>query len=283
MNPALKALLAAKKAELDAKASRGGTSAKFWRPSAGANRIRIMPAWTDEGFHAHAFFRQVGQHWSVSESQRGPVLCPRETPDLSGPAPISEFCDKLLADKSNPRAQDVYKEIRAKTTYLMTVIDLDDPTYTKADVKEYAQARPDSDVPFQVGDTKFQIYAAPGGVFGDLVEWMDVNELDVTDPDSGHDVVIHKTGKGMTGTRYKVTPIAKPCSSPDFDRDKLPRLNEVGYVMSENEMLALLQSGVGSEFPKYLPKEQGAPLLSADLDEDDDEDLEAEMRAALAD
>src|SRR5687768_3387414 len=94
------------KEELEARMARGGGagSIKWWKPVNGVNRIRILPGWTDEGEYAGQFWREVAQHWGVSEDVKGPILCPRETPGLNGSCPICAFVDELKNEKGDAQA-----------------------------------------------------------------------------------------------------------------------------------------------------------------------------------
>ncbi len=273
------------KSRLDSKLSKsgGGTRAKFWKPEDGENRIRIMTGWTAEGIFAGQFWREVGQHWNVAEDQKGPVLCPKNTPHLSGPCPICQFVEELKKDKGDVRAQEASRDLRAKTAFLLNVVDRKDATYTAKDVAEFKKSRPDGDVPFEVGDVKVQVYACPPTVFNQVLSTIQVNGIDVTDPEKGHDVIIRKSGKGLK-TRYETNIVIKSPAAPEVD--SLPDLGEVGFDMTEEDLLDLLSGGVGSEFSKLLPATTlvGAPSKSKvepEADSEPVEDLKAKMTAAL--
>jgi hypothetical protein len=270
------------KARLDDKLSKGGggTRARFWRPQDGENRIRIMPAWSQEGNFAGQFWREIGQHWNVSDSQRGPVLCPKNTPHLTGECPICQFYDELKKDKGDVRAQETAKDIRSKTAFLLNIVDISDEEYTAKDVAEFKQARPENDVPFEVGDVKVQVYACPSTVFNQILSTIQVNGTDVTDPTEGHDVIIRKTGKGLK-TRYETTIVLKSTTAPTVET--LTELNLVGFEMGREDLMDLLVQGVGSEFSKLLPSGSttvGTP--SGSQDKADEGDLKSKMQAALS-
>jgi len=282
------------KQEAEERLSRGGGArAQFWKPKNGTNTIRIMPPWTnpthdeslvlsdDLSFYADQFWREVAQHWGLSEDQRGPIVCPDKTPGLSGDCPVCEFVAELRADKSNVQAIELAKDIRAKTAYLYNVVDMKDPVYTAADVAEYTKERPDAECPFKPGDAKVQIYAAPLTVHDAILGMISANKQDVTRLDTGRGVVITRyPNKDPKKTRYSVV--------PDFDArpfelsGALPALHQQGFVMEYDKMMELLQSGVGGDHSAALPSdtrvvpdstEARAPGTSA-------LDLEAQLRAA---
>lgn len=263
---------------------KSGSSAKFWRPNAGDNRIRILPGWAEEGDYAGQFWREVAQHWGVSEEQAGPVVCPKQTPYLEGDCPICDFVEALKQDKGDVRAQELVKQLRAKTAYLLNVVDMKDPTYTAADVAEYKKNRPEGDVPFQVGDTKVQVFAAPATVFNQILNAIQVNQVDITDPKSGHDINIRKDGKGLT-TKYTVGLQIKASAAPECAPIEL---DQVGRVLSEDKLMELLVSGPGGEYTAMLPsstRATSAASNSGDVEDalGDADDLAADLASAFGD
>jgi len=246
----------AQKQSLEERMARGGGSSsivKWWKPQGGDNRIRVMPGWATEGVFEGQFWREVAQHWNVSEEQRGPVLCPNRTPGLAGECPICEFVDTLRGDRSNVQAQELVREIRAKTTYLLNVVSVSDDTYTAQDVAEFKKVRPDEDAPFTVGGPKVQVYACPPTVFDQILGIIKINELDITDLGKGHDVVISKHGVGLK-TRYETQLVVKATSSEVSSVESLTALDSVGYLMDSVKMFELLTGGVGGSFVAALPE-----------------------------
>ncbi len=275
------------KAKLTQELSRGsGQSARFWRPADGDNVIRIMPDWTEEQPYAGTFWREVAQHWGVSEDQKGPILCPTATPHLEGDCPICKFVDELKGNKNDVSAQELARDIRAKKAFLLNIVDCNDPTYNAKDVAEYKKSRPDSDVPFEAGDPKIQVYACPKTIFDQILNIIMSNDQDITDLEAGNDITINRTGKGML-TRYSVTPKMKPTQSDVSGGVEFPQLDRVGYSMSTEDMNKLLTEGVGGDFASLLPSGQAPAALGTGTDDDKEEtadadDLEAQMAAATA-
>lgn len=244
--------------ELQARMARGGgPSMKFWKPANGKNTIRILPPWTDEGPMAGQFFREVHQHWNVAENS-GPVLCPAKTPHASDDksCPICEFTEQLKSRKSDVEAQDLYKKLRAKLAYLMSVVDMGDPIYTAKDISEWKKERPDSDCPFEVGDPKVQCYAATSTIAEQVMNIVVVNEMDITDAEAGYNIVLTKIpNKDPFKTRYTVTSELKPTRAPIFGDFKLPDLSKIGKVQSYADMVKLLGEGPAADFAGLLPAE----------------------------
>ncbi len=246
----------------------GGPRARFWKPKNGDNTIRVMPPWLNPThdpefevpeaveFYDGQFWRQVAQHWRVSDDQKGPILCPKETPGITGACPICEFVAELKQDKSDVQAQALVKEIRAKTTYLLNIVDVNDAVYTADDVAEHAKNRPDDDCPYAPGDSKVQLYAAPLTVYDAILGLITANKRDITLFDTGRNIVITRhPNKNPIKTRYTVV--------PDFDasgfemRGTLPALHQQGFLMDYDKMLDLLHSGVGGDFVAALPDGSG--------------------------
>lgn len=269
----------------------------FWKPKAGDNLIRIMPPWTSEGEFAGVFWREVSQHWGVSEDQKGPILCPKRTPGIDEDCPICDFIDELRGMKDDVAAQALAKDLRGKAAYFLNIVDLADPTFTAKDVAEAKQAKPDAEVGFEVGDLKVQVFAAGPTVFNQILANIAENGLDITSGDDAKDVKIKKTGKGVQGTKYEVTVLFGKKSKLVVPEDaKLPELDKIGFKMEAAKMLEILSKGKGGDFaaalPSGAPKAQALPKVTRDTSKDgneelgiseesDEDDLSAKLAAAL--
>ncbi len=265
------------KAEMEAKAAKkGGSRVAFWKPST-KNVIRVLPTLNEEG-EPTDFWREVFQHWNVKEEQGGPVLCPKKTvgfPEGEG-CPVCDFVDALRKNKTSVAAQQVAKEVRAKETFLLPIIDLKDPVYKERDVA--------SNDTLKLGDPKVQIYACPSTVFNDILGIIDTNSLDITSLTEGHDLAItkqEKAGNKQFAT-YSVTLMVKPTKAPvpeDFVT--------IGWKMTYKELVALVAEGKGGDFntKKALGKgseeeKEDDSFLNTDSSSEDD-DLKRDMKAAL--
>lgn len=273
--------------EIQARMNRGGsTSMKFWKPANGKNTVRILPPWTDEGELAGQFYREVHQHWNLSEDA-GPALCPKKTPGVSADkdCPVCDFVEQLRARKSDVEAQELAKKLRAKVAYLMSIIDINDPEYTAKDVAEFKKDRPDSEVPFQVGDVKIQCYAATTTIADSIMNLVIANEMDITDLEAGFNLIITKVpNKDPLKTRYTVTPELKKTVAPVAADTKLPDLGNVGKVKSAEDLLKLLTEGPAGSFAGLLSSgdntKAGGDTSWTGGEEADD--LAAEMRAQIS-
>ncbi|NJL54174.1 hypothetical protein HC928_02660 [bacterium] len=273
--------------ELQARMARGGgsPSLKFWRPSEGANTVRILPAWTQDGPLAGQFWREVHQHWNLVEDS-GPVLCPKKTPYASEDkeCPICDLVDELRDRKTDVQAQELLKNIRAKVAYLMSIIDMRDAAYTAKDVAEWSKDRPGQECPFSVGDPKVRCYAATTTISEQIFGIITSNGMDITDRFTGHNIILTKIGnKDRLKTRYTVTPDLKATKAPIPEDFQLPDLSAIGQVKPFDELMKLLSESSASSF-LALPSGSGADSDSNSawgLGSDDGDDLAARMRAQL--
>jgi hypothetical protein len=109
------------------------------------------------------------------------------------------------------------------------------------------------------------------------------NDADITDLQKGNDLTINKTGKGIQGTRYAVTPKLKSTASDVSVSDTLPALDRVGYVMSGPDLISMLTDGVGGDYTALLPSDTAAapPSKVVNRHKASDDDLETQMSRAL--
>ncbi len=280
----------------------GGPSTKWFTFKGTSARLRFMPPWTDQEPWDGQFWRVVEQHWHVSEEQKAPLICPKNTPFLGGDCPVCDFVAELKLRTDDTAAQELVKEIRSKTAYLFSVIDLDNPEYTAKDVAEAKAAKPDKEPSFKVGDPKLQVYAAPFTVYNTVIALFK-DGSDIVDLEAGHDINIMRTGKEKQ-TKYTITPNLRPTRSAVPLDTVMPDLSKVGMVLSVERMSELLAGGIGGEYQQILdsgkeaaklventknkakpaPKKEEVddtageePVLGGLGDDEEDEDLEAQM------
>ncbi len=289
--------IAKMKAELEKRmsgSSKNSTRVLFWVPKEKENRIRVMPSWTqDENSPYYGiFFREVHQHWNVYESQVAPFICAKNTPGLEDDCPVCNFVDTLRADKTNLDSQELVKKIRSKVAFMLNIVDLKNPTYTKTDVEKFRESRNDDiEVPFKVGDPKIQVYAAGQMVFNAILGFINENKVDITDLEEGHDITITKTGSGLQ-TKYEVHPKIKPSVSNVTDVSMIPDLEKVGFVVDSDKLRQLLAENHGSSYPALMSGSSRAIASRSSVvtteedimdteDDDDIDDLEAELKRAI--
>ena len=191
--------------EEDAKAaarSQGGFS--YWSPTVGENYIRFMPPWTDEGDNADTFYRELYVHWNVGPEDAGvTITCPKNTPYSNvHDCPICEYVQQLRST-GDPVDAETAQRMNSKQRFYSNIVDLQDPTYTSKDVKNWEKnSSDDRECPFKVGDTKIQVYSYGVMVFRMVLDIF-ASGKDITDLDNGWDIKIKREGKGLK-TKYLV-------------------------------------------------------------------------------
>ncbi len=275
------------KAKLESQLSRGGggPKANFWQAKSGDNRLRLLPSWTNEGPHAGSFWREVSQHWGVSEDMKGPVICAQKTPDLEGNCPVCEFVDYLKAQKDNPAAAALAYELRAKKAFFLNIVDLDDAHYTAQDVKDYIKENEGKDPWFKAGQVKIQCYAAPITVFDAILGVMTKTKKDITNLTTGRSLTLtkHVTKGNSMLTRYEVV-VDLDAEAFDLEGTEIPDLSQIGKVYTYEEVKKLLSDGVAANYgslssggaEKALTSNTTSPKVPSETD-----DIEARMKAAL--
>lgn len=215
-----------KKAEEEAKRALQrsfGETYFWWTAKNGKNRIRFMPPWTVEGPNANQFWREIYQHWNVgatNEEEDGKnFICPLKTPfGPGGPCDICEAVDKLRATKAAPDAE-LANLWRAKVQYLSNVVDLNDPVITDEDVEEWKSKQNDKEreCPFEVGDTKVQVFGYGTTIYKELLDVFCDHGVDITDLKTGRNVTLTRetpNPKKPRETKYRLSPDFEPSVFP---------------------------------------------------------------------
>lgn len=175
----------------------------WWRPPVGTSTIRVLPGVGSMDY----FFVDVGQHY-ITEGGK-PFYCPNITSEGELPCPICQVNEELYAAGE----KDAAKKFRAGRAFFMNVID---------------RSHPDQGVlKYGAGSTIFQAIASAVG---------DPDYGDISDPDTGYDIKIERTGEGRENTRYQVRPVKR--STPLGDEEQIEVwLNEAQdlkeFVMGE--------------------------------------------------
>lgn len=151
---------------------------QFWGPKDGKNKIRIAPP--QEGMEE--FFAEGGFHYKVGPEEKS-FPCPR----LGQERPDCFLCNKTTdLDKGDEDDKAEAKEIRANKRYIIPIIDLMDK---------------DED-----GKVKgpIQFWLAGSTAFKQVISYFTDDQYgDISDPDTGYNLTVSKSGKGMK-TEYEV-------------------------------------------------------------------------------
>lgn len=218
-------------------------------------KIRILPAWSKKA--EGNFYWLEAQHFGfmVGGYQRA-ITC-TESLNL-GPCAVCKFIGKLKQsdDKNHLKLGD---RLRANWRYFMNVYDRADKT-----VKMW-------------GTSKKMIT--------ELLDKSEDMDIDFTDVETGHDVIITRRGSTFKNTRYSLS-IRQEESVVKVDLKKLYQLDkDVNEVLSPEKIMELLKDNyleemqeVGMKSGKTKPKlvKKAKPAKDEDEDEEDNEEEEEE-------
>lgn len=255
-----------------------GPKVLWWKPKVGENRIRLTPAWTEEGENAGMPFREVYRHWGVVEggfSDEGGAsfTCPVRTPD--GPGGTCEICDFVAALRAsgNPADNETAKQLTAKRRMYSNIIDMKDPVYTEEDYEEWEEnAREGDECHFNVGDTKVQVFSYGTTIYKLLLDFLQ-DGIDLGDFEDSVELKLVREGKGLnTKYRLRLNTKSKPFEFVGELYDLLYDLDNITPFPKEGDMAAAL-NGTVAQKASALPATSKAPSLpAASVVEEEDED-----------
>lgn len=245
----IQALIAAKQKDMAAKKSRQNTI----KPLPGKHTYRLLPSW--RGGDEKQFWHDFAMHY-VKTPQSGDkpaavYLCVEKT--YGKPCDVCDAIQKSIAATDDDKMTDLLKKARAGQRYLLNALHISGSEPSKVQVLEVGQ-----------------------GVFESICEL--INEYgDITDPDSGIDIVIKREGSGLD-TSYTVLPAAKTQPLNKSVLTQLINLDEfVAQETPAGQTKALLAVGeiIGISAPaatsKGLPASRPAAALPNPEDVDDAE------------
>lgn len=222
-----------------------GDGGKWWKPKVGENRIRILPSNREDGAIAvksilHYGFKIGG------ENRAFPCMS-----TLKQPCPVCKLISRLDTD-NDPDTKDLLKSISPRQSFLMNILD------QKAD------------------DGVIKIYSAGVQVAREVYALLNDEDYgDITDPTTGRDLKITRTGEGFT-TKYSVRAAPKE-SEVEFNEDELHNLESERYreIPSYKKYIKYMIEAFGDQVDiKGILL--GEDEEDEDLDEDDEEDVDLE-------
>lgn len=235
----------------------------WWKPSKGNNTIRILPPWTDKGPSKEQFWKEIYVHWNIAalddpeSDSKFNVACVQRSPgmDFFTGIPKDELkcriCEEIGNLKKSGAPEDVAlaKEWRARVQFTMNVIDIDDPIWKKAEVKEMKAGGVDDKWIPEIGDPKVQVFGCGVTIFNTILDLFN-EETDITDLEEGYDIKIHRTGTGKNDTKYVVNPVLKSTEAPITEEqlDKaLYNLDEIVRIFTYKQVGAILAGATYEE------------------------------------
>lgn len=250
MGLSIQDLIAKKQKEMAAKKQRQNTL----KPAAGKHAYRILPG--AYGGMEGQFWHDFGAHFiktpASADKPEAVYICTEKTFGKS--CPVCDAIRKSIGVTDDDKMLEMLKKAHSAQRYLLNVLHLTGPEPKKVQVLEVGQ-----------------------GVFDSICEL--IQEYgDITDVDSGIDIVIKREGTGLD-TSYSVLPAAK---SQPFPKEVLAnRIDLDEFVAQENpagETKALTAVGgiIGILPPAgkpALPGSEARPKLT-DMSDAEDGDYE---------
>ena len=192
----------------------GGGKVSWWKAKEGRNVVRILPP-KDDG----KYYFGTRQHFVPGDAGKNlPIVCLRDDPKRQD-AKVCPLC-QYVAELRESGDKKLVDDLVGKSRYYMNIID-------KNAEKEGNQ----------VLGCGPRMHLDILGVFSDP----DVN-MDITDPESGVDVIVQRVGTGKRGTRYTVHARIQSLNSPvDFDPEQLVDLNSLVMQVSFEELEGMVE------------------------------------------
>jgi len=265
---------------------------KRWKPNVGDSRVRIMPPWTSDGYNADNWANEVYLHWGVPGVEY-PILCVTQTPGKEGSCAICDLVDNLRASQ-DPADNEMAKDLRAKSSYDANIVNLKDPVYKQDEVDAWEEENQGQECPFTAGQTKIQVWTFGTTIYKQLLDIF-ADGTDITDIESGFDVIITREGKTRETTKYRLRIDTKPSSfqvKGDINlMEKLVNLDLLHQVKDPGEIKALLNGDTAPATKALPPKsedeeEEAAPPAKKvekkpESDESDVDQLEKALKNAV--
>jgi hypothetical protein len=196
-------------------------NANFYSWIEGRNILRILPPW--EG--SEDITRIFGKHWGLGSEGKINVFCPKQC--FGEPCPICEQLSILWKRNPSEEQKEWLRRVGAAPRYYANVVDMNNP------------------------DEGPQIAELPKTVMEEIWNIMLDDEVglgDISNPDKGYDLIIDKTGKGLS-TRYTIRAKRTPSAIDKSYVDQVVNLDT--FVKTESyENLRLIWEG---KEPAALP------------------------------
>lgn len=226
-------LLARKK-----KLAEKGTGNGFVFPKNGTTRVRIVSAGANEEFGVEIIRFYLGDHSVYSPATFGEAC------------PFMEKYDELKNSKDEDDKKLAKKLVPSRRFAIPALVYKDD----KGKELDY--------------DSKPRLVLIPSSVYQDIIElYLDEDEAgDMTDPKSGYDIKIERTGTGQYDTSYSV----RQCKPTKLDKSLLKPVDLEKMVKGQIKSYDELEE----ELDKFLN-------TRADDDEDDEDDMPRKKKKTL--
>lgn len=189
---------------------------KWYSIKVGRNTVRILPP--KDG--AEDFYSEVYVHYNLGTDGRKQIVCPNH---MKGePCPVCELVDELFKGDQEDIKQA--RKLKAKKKYYYNVLD------TSLD---------ENDENFG----EVMVMSTGVTIFEDILSIIcDPDFGDITDPDTGRDLIINRSGKSLN-TEYKVNARPKQTEVEYEFEDGLYDLSVWGNPRSYDDIAYFLEHG----------------------------------------
>lgn len=207
LSPELKKMVAG------AKNKYSGNSGKTIKPKEGRNTYRILapsPAQASWVPASGQYWADLGVHWIKADPNGKPLVVVGDCDTVyQQPSVLNTAIEMAISTAMDEDSKTLYSEWKAKKSVLLNVLD--------RSMGEDPQV-------LEVSPTTF-------GKIMDLINIYDDAGQDITDPMTGVDIIITKTGKGLN-TKYDVA--VSPAPSTPVKPDVLTRAVDLHAFIAQN-------------------------------------------------
>jgi hypothetical protein len=203
-----------KKAVSGAKNKYSGGSSKTVKPKDGRNTYRLLaptPAQAPWVPASGQYWADLGVHWIKADKNGKPLAVVGDCDTVyQQPSVLNTAIEMAINSAMDEESKELYNEWKAKKSVLLNVVD--------------RSGNADEAVPLELTGTTF-------GKVMDLVGVYDDAGRDLTDPLTGVDIIITKTGKGLN-TKYEV--MVDPAPSKPVSPEVLSRTVDLHAFIAQN-------------------------------------------------
>ena len=222
----------------------------WFKAAEGENRLRIAPPWKGSDVP----FKEVERHKAKIRGKDTFYTCSlsvglRECPTCNDAIPMLQA---EIADRDSDEAQDILESLAPSLTIFANVLDRTSP---EKEAKGW------------------QVWGFSQTRYNEILSFLNDQDYgDITDPESGTDIVLVRRGTGFSDTKYNTYAKRKSSPVPRALLDKIPNLDEMMGPMTPDEEKKLLFEAYGLTFDGETERQVSTPARDRAPARDDDRD-----------
>lgn len=210
-------------------------NAKYFQFKDGRNVIRILEPWDDA---TGDISRVFAKHWGLGPEGKTAVFCPRVSFGLN--CPICDELDRIWKAKPDESTKEWLRKVGATPRHYVNIIDLND-------LEKGVQA---AEFPKTLIEDVWKFISDPDAGYGDITDW-----------DNGYDLIVDKSGVGLS-TRYDITVKRTPTPiSKDF-KEHIINLDALVKKESRENLLMIWQGKSPAEALPAPGEPRGIPSMT---------------------